>query len=71
MTSKGYTSPEQERVDAYRNTIERLEPDIAMVDREAALASIAISLRRLADIQHELLALAQRAENPIRELIGS
>jgi hypothetical protein len=39
----------QERVDAYLATIERMEPDIAMVDRDAALASIAISLKRIAD----------------------
>ena len=34
---------------AYPNTIARLEPNIAMVDRDAALASIAVSLRRIAD----------------------
>lgn len=37
------------RVDAYLNTIERMEPDIAMVDAGAAYASIAISLKRIAD----------------------
>lgn len=37
------------RVDAYIDTIARLEPDIAMIDRDAALASIAISLKRIAD----------------------
>jgi hypothetical protein len=40
---------EKERVDAYLDTVRRLEPDIAMVDQEAAAASIAISLRRIAD----------------------
>ena len=33
----------------YLNTIDRMEKDIAMVDSEAALASIAISLKRIAD----------------------
>lgn len=41
---------EKERVDAYLDTVKRMEPDIAMVDRDAALASIAISLRRIADV---------------------
>ncbi len=40
---------EQEKVDAYLDTVARLEPSIAMIDRDAALASIAISLRRIAD----------------------
>ena len=38
-------SGEKERVDAYLDTINRIEPDIAMIDTGAALASIAISLR--------------------------
>lgn len=33
----------------YLETIARLEPEIAMVDRDAALASIGVSLRRIAD----------------------
>jgi len=33
----------------YLKTIDGLEPDIAMVDRDAALDSIAISLKRIAD----------------------
>ena len=37
------------RIDAYMDTVRRMEPDIAMVDRDAALASIAISLRRIAE----------------------
>lgn len=40
---------EAERVDAYSATVERFEPDIAPVDAPAALASIAISLKRIAD----------------------
>lgn len=35
--------------DVYLNTLNRMEKDIAMVDRDAALASIAISLKRIAD----------------------
>lgn len=42
-------TPEAERVDAYLDTIERIEPDIAMIDADAAYASIAISLKRIAD----------------------
>lgn len=34
---------------AYQKTIERLEPNITPVDADATLASIAISLRRIAD----------------------
>lgn len=42
-------SGEKQRVDAYLETVSRIEPDIAMLDTGAALASIAISLRRIAD----------------------
>jgi hypothetical protein len=38
-----------EEINAYLNTIDRMEPDIAIVDRDAALASIAISLTRIAN----------------------
>ncbi len=43
------TKPERGRVDAYLDTVERLEPEIAMIDAGAAYASIAISLKRIAD----------------------
>lgn len=36
-------------MDAYLDTVKRLEPDIAMIDLGAGLASIAISLKRIAD----------------------
>jgi hypothetical protein len=36
--------------DAYLNTVARIEPDVAMLDRDGALASIAISLKRIADL---------------------
>ena len=42
-------SQEKQRVDAYLDTISRIEPDIAMIDTGAALASIAISMKRIAD----------------------
>ena len=34
---------------SYIETVARLEPQIAMVDRDATLTSIAISLKRIAD----------------------
>jgi hypothetical protein len=43
-------SPEKSRVDAYMSTVKRLEPDIAMLDKDASLASIAISMKRIADV---------------------
>lgn len=36
--------------EAYQETIARLEPDIAIIDTGAGLASIAISLKRIADV---------------------
>lgn len=38
-------------VNVYLATVARLEPDIAMIDTGAGLASIAISLKRIADAQ--------------------
>lgn len=43
-------SPESERVDAYLNTVGRLEPDIAPIDVSAFYASAAVSLKRIADV---------------------
>ncbi len=37
------------RVDSYLETVKRLEQNISMVDRDATLTSIAISLKRIAD----------------------
>lgn len=42
--------PEADRVAAYARTVCRLEPDITMIDAGAGWASIAISLKRIADI---------------------
>lgn len=33
----------------YLHSVERLEPDLVCVDRDAALTSIAISMKRIAD----------------------
>ncbi len=59
MTTEGEAAGK--RVDAYLDTIKRMEPDIAMIDRDAALPSIAISLRRIADALQELPAQIQMA----------
>lgn len=53
--------------DAYLKTVERLEPEITPIDTPAALASIAISLRRIADLlekeeQHKADAKAARKD---------
>jgi hypothetical protein len=56
-------SLEKQCADAYLDTIERLEPDIAMIDAGAAYASIAISLKRIADA---LEKIAKREESPWR-----
>lgn len=37
--------------DAYQDTVNRIEPDIAMIDNGAANASVSISLKRLADAE--------------------
>lgn len=39
--------------DVYLAVINRLEPEVTMIDRDAALASIAISLKRIADALSE------------------
>lgn len=40
---------DDQKIDAYIDTISKLEPDIAPIDIGAAAASIAISLKRIAD----------------------
>lgn len=54
---------EAERVDVYLDTIKRLEPDIAMIDQGAAAASIAISLKRIADALEAINAPTPQGEN--------
>lgn len=40
---------EEAKVNAYMETVERMEPDIHPVDAAAAYASVAISAKRMAD----------------------
>lgn len=47
----------KQMVDAYLGTIDRFEPEISMVDVAATAASIAISLKRIADQQEQLVAI--------------
>lgn len=42
-------TPEARRVDAYQDTIRRIEPDVAPIDAAAYYASAAIGLKRIAD----------------------
>lgn len=53
---------EKDRLFTYSNTLNRMEPNIALVDRDAALPSIAISLKRIADV---LTAMKKMAEQEI------
>ena len=53
--------------DVYQGTIARLEPNISMIDQGAALASIAISLRRIADAMEGVCSVTQES-NPRRLL---
>lgn len=48
-------------IDAYQHTMNRLEPDIHMIDPGAYYASAAISLKRIADAL-EILSKAVVAE---------
>lgn len=57
----------KERVDAYLDTISRIEPEIAMLDQGAALASIAISLKRIAD-STEKIAKCVSGQNYFKSL---
>lgn len=43
--------------DAYLGTVNRIEPDVAMLDADGARASIAISLKRIADVMEKLLVV--------------
>ena len=45
-----------DRLEAYLNTVERLEPDISMIDSSYGWASIAISLKRIADAAESISA---------------
>jgi hypothetical protein len=47
-------------MDTYAKTVDRLEPDIAMIDTGAFNASAAISLKRIADCLEWLVKEAQK-----------
>lgn len=50
--------------DEYLETVHRLEPDIHPVDRDGSLTSIAISLKRIADVL-ESIALRKDSDHGI------
>jgi hypothetical protein len=52
----------EETVNAYLATLARMEQDIALVDRDAALVSIAISMKRIADSLETLKVIATESE---------
>lgn len=63
--SKSQTERMQRDGDVYLETIDRLEPDIHMIDAGAGWASAAISLKRIADELHvanRLEALRQHSD---------
>lgn len=41
-------------IDIYQDCIKRLEPDVTHMDQDATLTSIAISLKRIADVMEAL-----------------
>lgn len=55
-------SGEKERVSAYLDTVARLEPEIAPVDLPAGIASIAISLKRIADGIEKIVEMLEEGE---------
>ena len=56
-----------EREDTYGKTVDRLEPDIAMIDAGAGWTSIAISLKRIADVLVWIQAQAETEINRAAE----
>lgn len=56
VETRRVSSPEKERVDAYMDTVRRLEPSIAQIDKGYFYASVAISLKRIADSLDEIVA---------------
>ena len=47
-------------LDAYLNTVQRLEPEITPIDVNGAVASIAISLKRIADVMEWIKATVEK-----------
>jgi hypothetical protein len=60
---------EESRADAYLELLTRLEPELVMVDQDAALASIAISLKRIADALQEPNAYGETGTEAIANSI--
>lgn len=54
------SATEKRRMDAYRDTVKRMEPDIARVTDAAFYASAAISLKRIADAAETQTRLLER-----------
>jgi uncharacterized protein YlxP (DUF503 family) len=54
---------DEETQDVYGNTVGRLEPDIAMIDAGAGWASVAISMKRIADELQQLTQTLRRMEH--------
>lgn len=54
----------KDAADVYLKTVDRLEPDLHPIDRDGALASIAISLKRIADAMDSTI-LADRVQDAI------
>lgn len=67
MSDDQNQSPEGRRAQAYLETIDRIEPEIAMIDPAAFYASAAISLKRLADAA-EALTKAVKNRNKLMAL---
>lgn len=56
------------KTEAYQETVRRLEPDIHPIDPDGAAASIAISLKRIADAVEKIIAIseAEKKQEPPR-----
>lgn len=57
-------SPERARVDGYLGVINRLEPELHMIDAGTAYASAAISLKRIADALQPEVRTAESRPDP-------
>lgn len=62
MTQAEARAQAKNQADGYTATVESLEPNLWCVDQNAAMTSIAISLKRLADSQEVFLEAFKRAK---------